>query len=85
MAKVGLAFDGFVTTAEAIDMAKQAVAAGAQSLWMAEHLGYRSATGSCMAFATAAPGPLLVAQDTATVVVPPGFLATIGVFGDLIL
>ena len=32
-----------------------------------------------------APGPLLVAQETATVVVPPGFSATIGVFGDLIL
>ena len=32
-----------------------------------------------------APGPLLVAQDTATVVVPPGFSAMIGVFGDLIL
>ncbi len=32
-----------------------------------------------------APGPLLVAQETATVVVPPGFLAIIGVFGDLIL
>jgi 5,10-methylenetetrahydromethanopterin reductase len=59
-AKLGLAFDGFVTTAEAIGMAQQAVAAGAQSLWMAEHLGYRSATGSCMAFAAAAPGPLLV-------------------------
>jgi 5,10-methylenetetrahydromethanopterin reductase len=59
-AQIGLAFDGFVTTAEAITMARQAVAHGAQSLWMAEHLGYRSATGSCMAFATAAPGAMLV-------------------------
>ena len=32
-----------------------------------------------------APGPLLVAQATATVVVPPGFTATIGQYGDLIL
>ncbi|WP_187830052.1 LLM class flavin-dependent oxidoreductase [Siccirubricoccus phaeus] len=59
-ARIGLAFDGFVSTQEAIAMAQQAVAAGAQSLWMAEHLGYRSACGSCMAFAMAAPGPMLV-------------------------
>ena len=31
------------------------------------------------------PGPVIVEQETATVVVPPGFSATIGRFGDLIL
>ena len=36
------------------------VAAGAQSLWVAEHLGYREAIATCMAFALKAPGPLLV-------------------------
>ncbi len=32
-----------------------------------------------------APGPVIVEQETATVVVPPGFSAAIGRFGDLIL
>lgn len=60
MAKIGVAFDGFVTTSEAIALARRAVDAGAQSLWVAEHLGYREAITTCMAFALAAPGPMLV-------------------------
>lgn len=60
MARIGVAFDGFVSTAEAIATAKEAVEAGAAALWMAEHLGYRSAGGSCMAFALQAPGAMLV-------------------------
>jgi len=60
MAKIGVAFDGFVTTGEAIALAKRAVDAGAKSLWVAEHLGYREAITTCMAFAMAAPGPALV-------------------------
>jgi len=59
-AQVGIAFDGFVSTEGAIATAKEAVESGAASLWMAEHLGYRSAAGSCMAFAVACPGPVLV-------------------------
>ena len=31
------------------------------------------------------PGPVIVEQETATVVVPPGFTATLGALGDLIL
>jgi 5,10-methylenetetrahydromethanopterin reductase len=58
--RVGVSFDGFVPTADAIALAQQAVAAGARSLWMAEHLGYREAIASCIAFAIKAPGPLLV-------------------------
>ena len=42
-ARIGVAFDGFSTTSDAIALAKRAVEAGAQSLWMAEHLGYREA------------------------------------------
>lgn len=57
---LGIAFDGFVTTHEAIGMAHRAVDAGAQGLWVAEHLGYRSAIGTCTAFAMARPGPMLV-------------------------
>ena len=58
--RIGVAFDGFVTTNEAIALAKRAVDAGAGSLWMAEHLGYREAITTCAAFALAAPGPTLV-------------------------
>jgi 5,10-methylenetetrahydromethanopterin reductase len=58
--RIGVAFDGFSTTTEAIAVAKQAVDAGAQSLWMAEHLGYREAITTCAAFALQAPGPMLV-------------------------
>lgn len=32
-----------------------------------------------------APGPAIIAQETATVVVPPGFAVTMGAYGDLIL
>jgi 5,10-methylenetetrahydromethanopterin reductase len=58
--RIGVAFDGFVTTGEAIALARQAVDAGAKSLWMAEHLGYREAITTCAAFALSAPGPILV-------------------------
>ncbi|MCC6777105.1 MAG: LLM class flavin-dependent oxidoreductase [Hyphomicrobiales bacterium] len=58
--RVGVSFDGFVTTGEAIDLAQRAVAAGAKSLWVAEHLGYREAIATCMAFALKAPGAQLV-------------------------
>jgi len=57
---VGVSFDGFTTTNEAVALAQRAVAAGAKSLWVAEHLGYREAIATCMAFALKAPGPLLV-------------------------
>ena len=59
-ARIGVAFDGFVTTGDAIALAKHAVDAGAQSLWVAEHLGYREAITTCAAFALSAPGPTLV-------------------------
>ena len=58
--RLGVSFDGFVTTREAIALAERAVGAGAKSLWVAEHLGYREAIATCMAFALKAPGPMLV-------------------------
>src|SRR5436190_9140363 len=58
--RVGVSFDGFVRTQEAVALAQHAVAAGASSLWMAEHLGYREAIATCVAFALKAPGPMLV-------------------------
>jgi 5,10-methylenetetrahydromethanopterin reductase len=55
-----VSFDGFIPTREAIALAERAVAAGAKSLWMAEHLGYREAIATCMAFAIKLPGTVLV-------------------------
>src|SRR5438105_14562860 len=49
--RVGVSFDGFIATGEAIALAERAVEAGARSLWVAEHLGYREAIATCMAFA----------------------------------
>jgi 5,10-methylenetetrahydromethanopterin reductase len=51
--EIGVSFDGFAPLPEAVDLARQAVAAGATSLWMAEHLGYREAIVSCLAYALA--------------------------------
>ncbi len=58
--RVGVSFDGFVSTPEAIALAERAVAAGARSLWVAEHLGYREAIATCMAFAMKTRGAMLV-------------------------
>lgn len=54
-AHVGVSFDGFSTFDAAIALAKEAVAAGATGLWMADHLGYREAILSCLGFALAVP------------------------------
>jgi 5,10-methylenetetrahydromethanopterin reductase len=58
--RIGVNFDGFASTGEAIALAQRAVEAGARSLWVAEHLGYREAIATCMAFAMRAPGAVLV-------------------------
>jgi len=49
-ARFGVSFDGFVTTSEAFETAREFAAAGASSLWMAEHLGYREAIATSMGF-----------------------------------
>lgn len=51
--EIGVSFDGFAPLGEAVEVARTAVAAGASSLWMAEHLGYREAIVSCLAYALA--------------------------------
>jgi alkanesulfonate monooxygenase SsuD/methylene tetrahydromethanopterin reductase-like flavin-dependent oxidoreductase (luciferase family) len=43
-------FDGFDPVGETIEVAARAEAAGASTIWMAEHLGYREAAVSCTAF-----------------------------------
>ncbi len=50
---IGVSFDGFCSFADSLTIAREAEDAGAASLWMAEHLGYRDSLGSCMAFAMA--------------------------------
>jgi alkanesulfonate monooxygenase SsuD/methylene tetrahydromethanopterin reductase-like flavin-dependent oxidoreductase (luciferase family) len=52
---IGVSFDGFAPYGDALAFAREAAAAGARSLWMADHLGYREPIVSCLGFATAVP------------------------------
>ena len=52
---IGVSFDGFTPYHDALQFAKEAAAAGAKSLWMADHLGYREPIVSCLGFAGAVP------------------------------
>ena len=58
--RIGVSFDGFTTTRETIDAARAAVNAGASSLWMAEHLGYREAAVTAMGFLVSTEGATVV-------------------------
>jgi 5,10-methylenetetrahydromethanopterin reductase len=58
--RFGVSFDGFEDTATALATARQVVAAGAQSLWMAEHMGYREAMVTSMGFRMNDPGAIVV-------------------------
>jgi alkanesulfonate monooxygenase SsuD/methylene tetrahydromethanopterin reductase-like flavin-dependent oxidoreductase (luciferase family) len=51
--KIGVSFDGFAPFPSALAFAREAVEAGASSLWMADHLGYREPMLTCLAFALA--------------------------------
>ena len=59
-AQIGVSFDGFSSFDDAIALAKEAVAAGAATLWMADHLGYREAILSCLGFALSTPGARVI-------------------------
>lgn len=58
--RFGVSFDGFESTATALETARQVVAAGAQQLWMAEHMGYREAMVTSMGFRMNDPGAMVV-------------------------
>jgi 5,10-methylenetetrahydromethanopterin reductase len=58
--RFGISFDGFENTATALATARQVVAAGAQSLWMAEHMGYREAMVTSMGFRMNDPDAVVV-------------------------
>lgn len=60
MLRIGISFDGFSPYQEAVIFAQESVAAGASSLWMADHLGYREAILSCLGLALATPDVLVV-------------------------
>jgi 5,10-methylenetetrahydromethanopterin reductase len=60
MLRIGVSFDGFSPYQDAVTFAQEAVAAGASSLWMADHLGYREAILSCLGLALATPDVLVV-------------------------
>ena len=49
--RVGISFDGFLPFREMVELAQRSIDAGADSLWMAEHLGYRQSLVCCTAFA----------------------------------
>ena len=48
--RLGMRFDGFDNAKETVEIAELAEEAGANTIWMAEHLGYREAVVSCTAF-----------------------------------
>jgi len=50
--RIGVFFDGFSSSQEMLEVARQAEDAGAHSLWFAQHMGYRDA----LVWATAAAG-----------------------------
>lgn len=58
--RFGVSFDGFESTTAALVTARQVVAAGAQQLWMAEHMGYREAMVTSMGFRMNDPGSMVV-------------------------
>ena len=49
--RIGIRFDGFDTVGETVEICREAEQAGVTGLWMTEHIGYREALVSCMAFA----------------------------------
>ncbi len=58
--RLGVYFDGFSTAAEVMEVAVQAEAAGADSLWFAQHMGYREAMIMAAAVAGATKSSKLV-------------------------
>jgi 5,10-methylenetetrahydromethanopterin reductase len=66
MMPVGVFFDGFSSTAEMLEVCREAELAGATSLWFAQHMGYREA----MVWATAAASVTRRAALVPTAITP---------------
>lgn len=69
--QIGIEFDGFDTLGETIDLARRGEEAGAKSVWMAQHMGYREAMMSCMAFASATRRATLIPTAISPWLWPP--------------
>jgi 5,10-methylenetetrahydromethanopterin reductase len=82
--RVGVFFDGFSSTSEMLDIARGAEAAGAASLWFAQHMGYRDAIVWATAAAQATRSVALVPTAITPYLWPPlpvaMAMATLGEF-----
>ncbi|MDE0172464.1 MAG: LLM class flavin-dependent oxidoreductase [Defluviicoccus sp.] len=57
---LGIRFDGFDRLSDSLEVVRRAEEAGADRIWMAEHMGYREAVVACTAYA--------MSTETATVI-----------------
>jgi 5,10-methylenetetrahydromethanopterin reductase len=69
--RLGIFFDGFCSSAEMMDVAQQAESAGADSLWFAQHMGYRDAIVWAAAAAIATRSIRLVPTAISPYLWPP--------------
>jgi 5,10-methylenetetrahydromethanopterin reductase len=69
--RLGVFFDGFCSSVEMLDVARRAEDAGADSLWFAQHMGYRDAIVWAAAAATATRSITLVPTAISPYLWPP--------------
>ena len=83
---VGVFFDGFSSTAEMLEVCREAEAAGASSLWFAQHMGYRDAIVWATAAASVTQRATLVPTAISPYLWPPlpvaMAIATLGEFAQ---
>jgi 5,10-methylenetetrahydromethanopterin reductase len=81
---VGVFFDGFSSTAEMLEVCREAELAGASSLWFAQHMGYRDAIVWAAAAASATQRAALVPTAISPYLWPPLPIAmAIATIGEL--
>jgi 5,10-methylenetetrahydromethanopterin reductase len=81
---IGVFFDGFSSTAEMLEVARDAELAGASSLWFAQHMGYRDAMVWAAAAANVTQRAALVPTAITPYLWPPLPIAmTIATLGEL--
>jgi 5,10-methylenetetrahydromethanopterin reductase len=68
---VGVFFDGFSSTAEMLEVCREAERAGASSLWFAQHMGYRDAVVWATAAASVTQKATLVPTAISPYLWPP--------------
>ncbi len=99
--RFGISFDGFAPVRDAVELARRAEAVGAQSFWIAEHLGYREAfvTATAIALGTSSgrivptaispylrhPTPMAMALATLAELVPGRVAIAAGVGNPMFL